>query len=413
MSTPDEAPARRTILHLDMDAFYAAVEVRENPELRGRPVVVGANPAQGSGRGVVSTCSYEARRYGIGSAMPISEAWRRCPHAVFVTPRMSLYGQISDRVLDLMRAYTDAVEPISIDEAWLDVTASRRLFGDGPSIARALKRDIREAEKLTASVGVAGSKFVAKVASDLDKPDGLVIVEPGKAQDFLDPLDIERIWGAGPKALERFRRLHCRTIGDVARLDPAVLARTFGETMGTRFARLSRGLDTRAVAAGHVRKSVGKERTFGEDVADRTYVEKRLLELCEGVAASLRTKGLAGGTVTVKLRWEGFETVTRQRTLDRPANTAAVIWPVARDLLHVADRRERRVRLIGVTLSKLEAPGVNQLSLFTAREEVVDSRVTDAVDRITKKFGRKAVVRAALLPDRGPERAPDAGPEAE
>jgi len=240
-----------------------------------------------------------------------------------------------------------------------------------------------------------------------------VIVEPGRAQDFLDPLDIERLWGAGPKALERFRRLNCRTIGDVARTDPDVLTRTFGEAMGTRFARLSQGLDTRAVATGHVRKSLGKERTFGEDMADRTYVERRLLELCEGVAASLRTKGLAGGTVTVKLRWEGFETVTRQRTLDRPANTAAVIWPVARNLLRAADRPERRVRLIGVTLSKLEAAGIDQLSLFKAPEEIVDSRVTDAMDRITKKFGRKAVVRAALLPEHVPARAPDAGPEAE
>lgn len=391
--------ARRTILHLDMDAFFAAVEVRENPGLRGRPVVVGADPKQGSGRGVVSTCNYEARRYGIRSAMPISEAWRRCPEAAFVGPRMSLYGEISDRILDLMRGYTDLVEPISIDEAWLDVTASRRLFGDGPGIARALKQDIVEEEQLTASVGVAGSKFVAKIASDLDKPDGLVIVEPGTEREFLAPLDIERLWGAGPKALEKFRRLRCRTIGDVTRLEPEALTRAFGQAMGDRFFRLSQGLDARPVATGHVRKSLGKERTFGEDVADRSIVELRLLELCEGVSASLRRKELAGGTVTVKLRWEGFETVTRQRTLDRPANTAAMIWPVARELLHSADRPKLKVRLIGVTLSKLETLKVDQLSLFSAREEVVDSRVTDAVDRITSRFGKRAVVRAALLPD--------------
>jgi nucleotidyltransferase/DNA polymerase involved in DNA repair len=412
MKAPEAAPTPRTILHVDMDAFYAAVEVRENPALQGKPVVVGADPKRGSGRGVVATCNYEARRYGIGSAMPISEAWRRCPHAVYVTPRMSLYAGISNRIFDLMRGYTDAVEPISIDEAWLDVTASDRLFGDGPSIARSLKRDIREAEGLSASVGVAGSKFVAKVASDLDKPDGLVIVEPGKGREFLDPLDIERLWGAGPKALEKFRRLNCRTIGDVARLDPGLLKQKFGEAMGTRFARLSRGLDTRAVTSEHVRKSLGKERTFGEDVSDRAYVEKRLLELCEGVSTSLRRKGLAGETVTIKLRWEGFETVTRQRTLDRPANTSAVIWPVARALLHAADRPERRVRLIGVTLSKLDTVRMDQLSLFRAKHEVVDARVTDAVDRITKKFGKRAVVRAALLPDPGSDRLPDTGSEA-
>lgn len=386
----------RAILHVDMDAFYAAVEEREDPSLRGRPVVVGSDPREGRGRGVVATANYAARRYGIRSAMPISEAWRRCPGAAYVRPRMRLYVDVSRQVTEIFERFTDLIEPLSIDEAFLDVTASRRLLGDGPRIARQIKTAIRDELELTASIGCASSKFVAKVASDLDKPDGLVVVEPGGEAEFLAGLEIGRLWGAGPKALERFRRLSCRTIGDVAALDRGVLVRDFGESLGDRFHRLSLGLDSRAVQTEHRRKSLGSESTFGEDVADRKVVERRLLGLCETVAASLRGKGLAGSTVTVKLRWEGYQTVTRQRTLPEPVNTVEKIWPVARELLRKADRPKLRVRLVGVTLSALDRDAAGQADLFV-EDRGVDDRVAEAVDSLTERFGRGTVTRASLL----------------
>jgi nucleotidyltransferase/DNA polymerase involved in DNA repair len=381
-----------------MDAFYAAVEERENPYLTGKPVVVGSDPRGGRGRGVLATANYAARRYGIGSAMPISEAWRRCPGAAFVRPRMRLYAEISKRVQDIFARYTDLIEPISIDEAFLDVTASRRLFGGGNAIARAIKEAIREEEGLSASIGCATSKFVAKIASDLDKPDGLVLVEPGREAEFLAPLPIERLWGAGPRAVERFRRLGCSTIGDAARLERDVLKRAFGDSLGVRFHALCQGDDDRAVQPICVRKSLGKETTFGEDLADRRVVERTLLELSEQVAASLRRKRLAGSTVVIKLRWEGFQTVTRQRTLSEPVNTVERIWPVARELFRQADRPRKKVRLVGVTLSALDRSASGQADLFEPESDV-DARVARAVDGLTERFGAGTVTRAALLED--------------
>jgi DNA polymerase-4 len=389
---------KRAILHVDMDAFYAAVEERENPALRGKPVVVGSEPKEGRGRGVVATANYAARRYGIGSAMPISEAWRRCPKAVYLRPRMRLYAEVSRRIRDTFERYTDLIEPISIDEAFLDVTASRRLYGDGPAIATRIKKAIREEQELTASIGCAASKFIAKIASDLDKPDGLVVVKAGGEAEFLAPLPIGRLWGAGPKALERFRRLGCATIGDAANLERDALVRAFGDSMGDRFHRLSRGVDERPVVPGHIRKSLGKETTFGEDVADRAIVERALLDLTDQVASSLRRKHLAGATVTLKLRWEGFETVTRQRTLKEPVNTVEKILPVARELLRIADRPRLRVRLVGVTLSALDRAASGQVDLFV-RDTGVDTRVAKAVDTLAERFGSGTVTRAALLDD--------------
>jgi len=389
---------KRVILHVDMDAFYAAVEERENPALRGKPVVVGSEPKEGRGRGVVATANYAARRYGIGSAMPISEAWRRCPKAVYLRPRMRLYADVSRQIRAVFERFTDLIEPISIDEAFLDVTASRRLYGDGPAIAGLIKDAIRKEERLTASIGCAGSKFIAKIASDLDKPDGLVVVRAGGEAEFLAPLPIGRLWGAGPKALERFRRLGCATIGDAAGLDRDVLVRAFGDSMGDRFHRLSRGVDDRPVVPDHIRKSLGKETTFGEDVSDRRTVERTLLDLTEQVAALLRRKGLAGATVTVKLRWEGFETVTRQRTLQSPVNTVEKIWPVARELLRTADRPQLRIRLVGVTLSALDRAESGQADMFVP-DTGADTRVAEAVDALVERFGSGTVTRAALLED--------------
>ncbi len=386
----------RTILHVDMDAFYAAIEVRENPDLAGRPVVVGSDPKGGRGRGVVAAAGYEARQYGIRSAMPISEAYRRCPHAAFVRPRGILYAEVSGRIFEILHRYTDVVEPLSIDEAFLDVTASAALFGDGRAIARSIKSEIRREESLSASVGVAPVKFLAKIASDLEKPDGLVVVDPGSEVEFLAPLAIGRLWGAGPKTLERLYAVGIRTFGDMQARDREQLVRLFGEAAGARFHRLCRGEDERAVRSERARKSLGKEITFDADVMDRRAVERTLFRLCEQVAAALRRRDLAGMTVMVKLRWEGFETVTRQVTLPRPVNTFEGIWPVAVRLLRDADRKGRRVRLVGVSLSGLVSEGRGQLSLFEAADGG-DRQVARAVDALKKRFGRGAVTRAELL----------------
>src|SRR5262249_17278973 len=261
--------AARTILHVDLDAFYAAVEVRENPSLAGRPVVVGADPRRGRGRGVVAAASYEARAFGIHSAMPIGHAYRRCPHAAFLRPRGRLYAAVSERFMAILARYTDLVEPLSIDEAFLDVSASHALFGDGAAIARRIKDDVRGEERLTASIGVASSKFLAKIASDLDKPDGLVVVPVDAVEGFLRDLPVQRLWGAGPKSLAGFQRLGVATIGAVAQLPVERLIDVFGEGLGRHFHTLASGRDPRAVLPDHQRKSVGRESTFAEDVHDR------------------------------------------------------------------------------------------------------------------------------------------------
>lgn len=399
---PPRGERERTILHVDMDAFFAAVEIREDPSLVGRPVVIGSDPREGRGRGVVSTANYEARRYGIHSAMPISHAWRRCPHAAYVRPRLSLYVEVSAGIFEIFHRFTDQVEPLSLDEAFLDVTASRELFGDGPTIASAIKAAITEAESLTASVGVATSKYVAKVASDLDKPDGLVVVTGGGERAFLAPLDISRLWGAGAASQEKLRRLGARTIGDVARIDRPLLEAALGPAMGGRFHSLANGEDSRPVHRGATRKSLGKEVTFGEDQDDRERVERTLFGLCDAVAGALRRKSLAGRTVHIKLRWDGFETHTRQRALGEPAATVERIWPVARELFRELDDPRRRVRLIGVTLTGFDGEAARQLSMFEGRpEDEVDVRIAVAMDELNDRFGRDAVTRAALLDGKG------------
>jgi len=395
-------PTQREILHVDMDAFFAAVEERENPSLRGKPVVIGSDPQAGEGRGVVSTANYEARKYGVGSAMPISLAWRRCSHAVFLRPRIKLYAEVSRDAFEVFSRFTDVIEPLGIDEAFLDVTASKRLFGSGPEVARLLKQAMRDSTGLTASVGCAASKFVAKIASDLEKPDGLVIVPPGAEAEFLAPLPIRRLWGAGPKTLTKLRSLGCVTIGDVAGLDEGVLRRRFGDKLGERFHRLSNGIDSRSVNTGRQRKSLGKETTFDQDVSDRVDVERTLLRLCDDVIAACRKKRITGSTVTVKLRFKGFETVTRQRAAESPVDTVEAIWPVARDLFRNADRPGIPIRLIGVTLSNLDAETESQLGIFDTPGEPANRRVAEAIDTLRERFGKDSVKRAALLdqPDR-------------
>jgi nucleotidyltransferase/DNA polymerase involved in DNA repair len=387
----------RTILHVDMDAFYAAIEVRDLPELRGKPVVVGSDPKGGKGRGIVATASYEARKFGIHSAQPISTAYRLCPHAVYLRPDMGKYARVSGEIMEIFLAFTDLVEPISIDEAFLDCSGSRRLFGSGREIACSIRERIRSQVRLTASVGVASNKFVAKVASDFGKPDGLVVVEPGQERAFLEPLPIRRLWGVGPKTENLLRDAGIARIGDLARLSAEDLQPWLGNS-GEQLGRLAQGIDDRPVSPEEGYKSIGHETTFERDTADAELVGATLLELVEKVARRLRAHGVACRTVTVKLRDADFSTHTRRTTLDEPADTAERIAPVAARLMRsLTGGRGKLVRLVGVYASNLFAPlAGGQLELFAAPPRK-DRELAAAVDSIVHRYGEGAITRARLV----------------
>jgi nucleotidyltransferase/DNA polymerase involved in DNA repair len=382
-----------------MDAFYAAVEARESPELAGKPIVVGADPQGGRGRGVVAACNYEARKYGIHSAMPISEAYRRCSQAAFLRPRMKYYAEVSERIMEILETYTELVEKISIDEAFLDVTASAALFGDGPTIARRIKDDVREKEQLTVSIGVAPNKFLAKVASDLEKPDGLVVVEPGSETEFLSPLPVERLWGVGDVTARKLHQLGIWKIGDIAATPIEALRRHLGNHHAEHLHHLANGEDDRPVHTGGERKQVSRETTFLTDTEDRDLIERTLLALTEEVAARLRRKRLAGRTVTVKLRLAPFETHTRRHTVQADLHTTEAIYPIARQLLAAADPGDRPIRLIGVGVSSLhDRESGSQLGLFDEEaQNESGERVADVMDEVSEKYGRGALKRGKLL----------------
>ncbi len=386
-------PRPRTILHVDMDAFFAAVEQRDRPELRGKPVIVGADPRGGRGRGVVSTASYEARRFGVGSAMPISEAWRRCPHGIYVHPDMEKYARESDRVMEILHRFTDLVEPVSIDEAFLDVTGSARAIGTGEEIARKLKAAIGEETRLTASVGVAASKLVAKVASDMRKPDGLVVVPRGEEAAFLAPLPVRRLWGIGPKMEEALAKLGIVTIGDLAAVEPGRLQRRLG-THGHDLQSLARGEDDRdVVSQGEGAKSMGQEHTYGEDTADPDRLRATLLQLADAVAARLRSHGLRARTVTLKYRDEDFHTTTHARTFAEPTDSGNAVFRLASELF-AETHRGRKVRLLGIYTSHF-GEATPQLGLF---DEPKPPTPADRVrDEVRKRFGDEAITRASLL----------------
>jgi DNA polymerase-4 len=389
----------RTILHVDMDAFYAAIEERDRPDLRGKPVIVGADPKGGRGRGVVSTASYEARRFGVSSAMPISTAYRLCPKGVYVPVDMAKYVAVSREVMAILRHASDVVEPVSIDEAFLDVTESRRAFGSGEQIARRIKEDIRRETALTASVGVASSKLVAKIASDLRKPDGLVVVAPGTEAAFLAPLPVRRLWGVGPKMEESLARLGVTTIGALATATPATLSRRLG-THGHDLVALAQGLDDRpVVAGGGETKSLGQEHTYDEDTDDLKRLRRTLLSLSDRVGARLRHHGLRGRTITLKYRDERFHTVTRAETLDAPTDSGDVLFRVAWRLFEGV-HEGRRVRLLGIYTSGFGPEG--QLALFD--EAPVASAADRLRDALSERFGEGTLTRASLIAPRKGER---------
>jgi DNA polymerase IV len=395
----------RTILHVDMDAFYTSVEQRDNPRYRGLPVVVGADPKGGRGRGVVAAASYEARAFGVHSAMPIGRAYRACPHAIYLRGDMHKYSEVSGRIMELLASYTDWIEPLSIDEAFLDVSTIC-LPEKGRALALEIKENVRSREGLDASIGVAPNKFLAKIASDIDKPDGLVVVSPGEERAFLRELPVERIWGVGPKTASELHRVGFRRIADlwnVSSDDPRLATIGLAGRHGEHILALALGLDERPVVPHHEAKSIGHETTFEEDIDDLERVRKTLLSLSDAVAVRLRSYGVRGQTVTLKFRDQDFVTETRAQTLSEPTDDGSAIYETALVLLRRVETKGRRVRLLGVSLSNLRPPeDPRQLSLFRlesgAEAKAKSDKLSRARDALDARFGKGTVGRASLLP---------------
>lgn len=385
MTTP------RTILHVDMDAFFASVEQRDRPELRGKPVLVG-----GTGpRGVVAAASYEARAFGCRSAMPSAVARRLCPHAVFVKGSFAQYKEDSARVMAILDSYSPLVQPVSIDEAFVDVTGSAALFGGGEPIAEQIRRRVKTELLLTCSVGVAPNKFLAKLASDLNKPDGLAVITPETIRSTLDPLPVSRLWGVGPAAEKSLHRLGVRTIRDLHAMPLDVLRARFDD-FGEHLWNLARGLDDRPVHTDREAKSISHEHTFAQDLEDPDAVRAVLADEAEQVARRLRKHARFARTVTVKIRFGDFETVTRSATLEAATDRTDAVTNVARSLFDQWARAFRPVRLIGVGVSNL-TESAGQAGLFDAGDAEKKRAVDRAADLIAERFGKRAVQRGSAL----------------
>jgi DNA polymerase IV len=384
-------PSRpRAIAHVDMDAFYASVEQRDRPELRGLPVIVGADP---KGRGVVSAASYEARVFGVRSAMPIGKAARLCPHAVFVPVDMDKYARVSSEIMAILGDFSPLVEPVSVDEAFLDLTGTESLLGPPPEAVRQIKQRIRAETGLTASAGLAANKFIAKIASDLRKPDGMVVVEPGREAEFLAPLPIERLWGVGKATAKSLAGLGIGTIGQLQRLPRATLVSRLGGH-GADLHDLAFGRDERAVEPWTAPKSMGAETTFERDTDDRTRLETTLRGQAERVARELRAGGVAASRVTLKLRFADFRTLTRSHTGDPTQDGLELYRRVL--VLFARERLVQRVRLIGLSASTLGPTESGQLDLLDPNA-LRRERLARAVDGITGRFGTGAIRPAALV----------------
>ncbi len=386
----------RVIAHVDMDAFYASVEIRDDPSLQGKPVVVGGSSR---GRGVVSAASYEARRYGIHSAMPMAEAERRCPHLVRIPGSFSKYQDVSDRIMKILRSFSPAIEPLSLDEAFLDLTGTEKAQGSPPQVGRKIKNAIHETTRLTASVGIAPVKFVAKIASDLEKPDGLVIVEPGTVEPFLRPLEIKRLWGVGPRTQEGLRELGVRTIGDLAGLDRRTLTGRFG-LHGDHLHNLASGHDERTIVPDWEAKSYSHENTFADDHTDADFLEAILLDQAHRVSRRLRRDGVTGRIVQIKIRYHDFSTFTRRVSLDGHTADASQIYRVAQHLFHKNWTR-KAVRLLGVGVSGVIPAASESLDLFTpSQAQDRRRRLAETIDRIEERFGRGKVIPAKTMKPR-------------
>ena len=383
------------IIHLDMDAFFASVEVLDNPELRDKPVIVGGSRQ----RGVVSAASYPARRFGIHSAMPMAQAMRCCPEGIFIPPRLNRYREVSARIFRIFERFTPLVEPLSLDEAFLDVSGSIRLFGTAEQIAQQIRKEVHKETGLTVSAGVASSKLIAKIASDYKKPDGLTLVRQGDEEKFLGPLPVKRLWGVGPAAQKTMTLLGVRTIGDLRRISLKILTSKFGK-MGDYLYHASRGIDCRPVRPQRGIKSMGHEETFAADLIDLDRIHKELLALAEKTARRLRNSGLAGRTLTLKVKYHDFQQITRSITLDAPIDDAREICRQGRELLTKTKAGRKPIRLLGLSLSQLKADHTVQLPLFPGPVDPARRKqLNTALDTIKDRFGTTAILPGALLDD--------------
>ncbi len=382
------------IIHVDMDAFFAAVEQRDHPELFGKPVIVGGSDP--TSRGVVSTCSYEARKYGIHSAMPLMEAYRRCPDGIFVNGNHRQYELVSKQIREIFFRFTPLVEPLSLDEAFLDVHGCERLFGSSVEIGWKIKSAIKEELNLVASVGVAPNKFLAKLSSDLEKPDGFVVITKDMIQEILWPLPVTRLWGVGQKTAEYLMAKGIKTIGMLAKLDPEILKSNLGKLWPDLY-RPAHGVDQRRVEPYSGVKSVGNEITFKEDTSDIDLLETTLLELAEQVGRRLRKSDIRGKTVNIKLRYSNFKTITRSKTLSNNTNSTQTIYEIGLSLLHSTDLFNKSFRLVGLSVSNLAGEKNQQISLFEEETDLHSDVLSQIMDDLKDRFGEDAVTRARLI----------------
>ncbi|NCD08975.1 MAG: DNA polymerase IV [Negativicutes bacterium] len=379
---------KRWIMHVDMDAFFASVEQFDYPEYRGKALIVGGQ----SDRGVVSTCSYEARKYGVHSAMSMVEARKRCPHAIFVTGRMSRYAEVSAIIMDIFKEFSPCIEPLSIDEAFLDLTGMDNLVGDINKLGRQVKDKIKVQTGLTASVGIAPNKFLAKLASDLEKPDGLVIIREEEAEKIIAPLSVRRIFGIGEKAEKGLLQLGITTIGQLAACEPRFLKKVLGNNADT-IHLLAQGKDERPVACFHEIKSIGKETTFAADLTNSTERRSELLDLCEQVGWRVRNRGVAGHTVTLKVKYASFKTITRSATMEVPVNLDEEIFAIINRLADQVSWTEP-VRLLGVSLSKLVPEGGEPLVAMA--DDAVMRKRNAVLASLKNRFGEKIIKRGNI-----------------
>lgn len=382
-----------TVLHVDMDAFFASVEVRRRPELAGTPVIVG-----GAGsRGVVTSATYEARRYGVRAAMPVSRALRLCPTATVLPGDLALYSEVSRAVMALFRSVTPLVEPLSLDEAFLDVAGAGRRLGDAAGIGEYIRARVYDEQGITCSVGVAGTKFVAKLASTRAKPDGMLVVRPAEVMDFLHPLPVGALWGVGAKTEEVLLRLGLRTVGELAHVPARTLQRALGQAAGAHLHELAWGRDPRRVVPDEPEKSAGHEETFATDVDDPAVIHRELLRLAERTAGRLRSGGWLARTVSIKVRFADFATITRARTLDVPTDVGQELYDVARALFDALGLDRARIRLVGVRAERLVPADSAPLQLELGARERGRREAELAADRAARRFGAGAVRPATLL----------------
>ena len=379
-----------TILHVDMDAFFASVTERDHPELKGKAVVIGAGV-----RGVVTSANYEARKFGIKAAMPVGRAQRLAPHAIFIPPDHKRYSEVSEHIMEIFHSFTPLVEPISLDEAFLDVTKARRLLGDGRAIATAIRAKVEAQEGITCSVGIASSKFIAKLASQRCKPNGILEIPTDRVLTFLHPLPVSALWGVGPKTNEALERLGLHTVGDIAQTPQQTLIRALGQAAGESLYELAWGRDDRDVIPEELDKSISAAETFDRDIDDPEIVAKEILRMCERATSRMRERSLFAKTITLKVRFADFTTVNRSKTLPLPIDTTHEIYEVAKALYEALSIERARIRLVGVSLENLHTDTHEQLVLG-ARESSW-RELQGGIDAAKARFGRDSVRPGRLI----------------